>query len=27
MTTFGPDINVSLPQDLMKHVDLKDLEA
>jgi carboxylate-amine ligase len=27
MTTFGPDINVSLPSDLMKHMDLKDLEA
>ncbi|MGZ3774435.1 MAG: hypothetical protein ACXVCY_11270 [Pseudobdellovibrionaceae bacterium] len=27
MTTYGPDINVSLPQDLTAALDLKDLEA
>lgn len=27
MTTYGPDINLSLPADLAKHVDLKDLES
>ncbi|MGZ3770879.1 MAG: glutamate-cysteine ligase family protein [Bdellovibrio sp.] len=27
MTTYGPDINVSLPEELSKRLDLKDLEA